>query len=144
MAKKAIPKNFENTYLIFYNILEDGTKDVLWFKSIQKAKNKDGDFLSFFAVPSSKYGIRIPKNATHWCLAILGGEKANVLIDDSIAEPMTKNEYHLVDDIYVHFNRYEKNVKFMIGMSAEEYSKNKSKARNNINSELTKVSQLLN
>ena len=55
---------------------------------------------------------------------------------------MTKTEYHLVDDVYVHFNRYSKNVKFMIGMSSEEYSKNKSKALNQ--SELKVITNLIN
>jgi len=143
MPKKIIiPKNFENTFLIFYHLLENDTKDVLWFKSIKKAQKSNGEELSFYAVPASKYGIRIPKDATHWCLAILGGEKADILVEDEIGSPMTKSEYHLVDDVYVHFNRYSKNVKFMIGMSSEEYSKNKSKALNQ--SELKVITNLIN
>ena len=42
---------------------------------------------------------------------------------------MTKNEYHLFDDVYVHFNRFDKNVKFMIGMSSEAYGKLNAKSK---------------
>ena len=129
MTKKNIPQNFENTHLIFYELLADGTKDVVWFKAVTQAKTKDGELLNFYAVPASKFGIRIPKNATHWCLAVLGGKKADVLLEDIISEPMTKNEYHLFDNIYVHFNRFNKNVKFMIGMSSEAYGKLNAKSK---------------
>ena len=66
---------------------KNSVKEVLWFKLIQPAKNKNGELLNFYAVPSSKYGIRIPKGATNWCLAVLGGEKAEVLL----IEPFLKD-----------------------------------------------------
>jgi len=138
-----IPKNFENTYLIFYSMKKNSVKEVLWFKLIQPAKNKNGELLNFYAVPSSKYGIRIPKTATHWCIAVLGGEKADVLLEDKISEPMIKNEYHLFDETYVHMHRYAANCKFMIGSSSEVYRKRKPK--NKVQSEaLNRISELLN
>ena len=142
MPKKInAPKNFENTYLIFYTMKKNSIKEVLWFKLIQPAKNKNGELLNFYAVPSSKYGIRIPKGATNWCLAVLGGEKAEVLLEDAISEPMARNEYHLCDDIYVHMHRFKANCKFMIGSSSDVYRKRK---KNIQSEELTRISELLN
>ena len=142
MPKKInAPKNFENTYLIFYTMKKNSIKEVLWFKLIQPAKNKNGELLNFYAVPSSKYGIRIPKGATNWCLAVLGGEKAEVLLEDAISEPMARNEYHLCDDIYVHMHRFKANCKFMIGSSSDVYRKRK---KNIQSEELIRISELLN
>lgn len=136
----AFPSNWENSYLIFYNFNSESVKEVLYFKSITEATNKSGAALGFYGVKASAYGIRVPANATHWCLAILGGSAPIIIMEHPIADSMTQNEYPLNQDVSVFFNRYSKNVKFMIGSS--NYSRSKTKVKDLPNYDI--INNLLN
>lgn len=141
IIQQAISNNFENAHFILYKLNNKGVKEVLYFKEVTRA-SKNNQPLNFFGVRTSKYGIRISQGATHWCLAILGNESADILVEDFIPEPMTKNQYQLDNNTYVHVNRYNKNLKFSIGLSQEELYNNRKISKKE-KEELKKIASML-
>jgi hypothetical protein len=70
----------------------------------------------------------------------LGGSAPIIIMEHPIADSMTQNEYPLNEDVSVFFNRYSKNVKFMIGSTS--YSRTKTKIKNLPNYDI--INDLLN
>jgi hypothetical protein len=141
-TKIDIPLNCDDLSLVFYKQTKSSDpKEVLYAREVIKVKSKFGPQYDFYSVSSSRYGVRIPKTATHWCIAFLGTEP-KALYSAKIPDEMTMHVIDYAEDSSVYFNRFGKNVKFMIGASREKMRSRQSK--NKPNPKLKLISELLN
>lgn len=137
-----LPKDCENLSLVFYKQKKSSDlKEVLYAREINKVKSKYGPQYDFYSATSSRYGIRIPQETTHWCLAVLGSDP-KVLYSSKIPAEMTNQIIDYAKDSSIYFNRFGKNVKFMIGVSVE-FMRNRNKTENT-NPKLKLISELIN
>lgn len=124
-AKIDFPKNMENLSFVLYKQPKTSDqKEVLYVRSIEKIKSPKYNN-DFYGVKSSKYGIRIHSQATHWCIAVLGANP-KVLFESRIPDEMTNQIIDYTEDNAVYFNRFSKNCRFTIGMSKAAFNKIKS------------------
>ena len=123
-AKIDFPQDMENLSFVLYSQPKAGDqKEVLYVRPIEKIRSPKYD-TDFYAVKSSKYGIRINPEATHWCIAVLGANP-KVLFESRIPEEMTNQIIDYTKDKAVYFNRFSKNCKFTIGMSKAAFNRAK-------------------
>lgn len=140
--KLSFPENCENLSLVFYEQKKSSDyKEVLYAKEITKVKSKFGSEYDFYSVSASRYGLRIPATATHWCLAVLGAEP-KVVYSNKIPAEMTMQVIDYAENLSVYFNRFNKNVKFMIGVSQETMRKRVRTKKPN--PKLKLISELIN
>lgn len=140
-----IPDKCENMSLVFYKQAKPSdNKEVIYAKEISLVKSKFGEDYNFYSVKSGMYGIRIPSQATHWCIAILGAQP-QVLYTSKVPAEMSVQIVNYVEGRAIYFNRFQKNAKFMIGLS-QEAMKRRSNSKNvkKVNEKLKLISDLLN
>jgi len=141
--KLTLPENCQNLSLVFYQQQKPSDfKEVLYAKEIIKVKSKIGPQYDFYSVSASRYGLRIPKNATHWCLAVLGAEP-KVIYSVKIPDENVMQVIDYAQDKSVYFNRFKKNVKFLIGAS-QESMRNRTTKLKKANPKLKLISELIN
>jgi len=140
-----IPEKCENLSLVFYKqIKPSDNKEVIYAKEINLVKSKFGEKFDFYSVKSGMYGIRIPSQATHWCIAILGAQP-QVLYTSKIPAEMNVQIINYAEGRAIYFNRFKKNAKFVIGLSQEAMKfRSYSKKSNKTNEKLKLISDLLN
>jgi len=140
-----IPEKCENLSLVFYKQTKPSdNKEVIYAKEINLVKSKFGEKYDFYSVKSGMYGIRIPSQATHWCIAILGAQP-QVLHTSKIPAEMSVQIINYAEGRAMYFNRFRKNAKFMIGLSQEAMkSRSGSKKVKKVNEKLKLISDLLN
>jgi len=140
-----IPEKCENLSLVFYKqIKPSDNKEVIYAKEINLVKSKLGEKYDFYSVKSGMYGIRIPSQSTHWCIAILGAQP-QVLYTSKVPAEMSVQIVNYAEGRAMYFNRFQKNAKFMIGLS-QEAMKNRSGSKKvkKVNEKLKLISDLLN
>jgi len=76
----------KNFHVVFYNPNEE--VQVKSFSRIEPCKSKNGK--PFYGMKASRYGAKVPANATHMSIAIFGGEKIERLYDMTIPAPHSK------------------------------------------------------
>lgn len=141
--KLNLSENCENLSLVFYQQKKSSDfKEVLYAREIIRIKSRFGSEYDFHSVNSSRYGVRIPANATHWCLAVLGAEP-QVLYSSTIPSEMTMQVVDYAAGRSIYFNRFNKNVKFLIGVS-HEVMRARMKSRKKQNPKLKLISELIN
>lgn len=140
-----IPEKCENLSLVFYKQTKPSdNKEVIYAKEINLVKSKFGEKYDFYSVKSGMYGIRIPSQATHWCIAILGAQP-QVLYTSKVPAEMSVQIINYAEGRAMYFNRFRKNAKFMIGLSQEAMkSRSGSKKVKKVNEKLKLISDLLN
>jgi len=140
-----IPEKCENLSLVFYKQTKPSdNKEVIYAKEINLVKSKFGEDYDFYSVKSGMYGIRIPSQATHWCIAILGAQP-QVLYASKVPAEMSVQIVNYAEGRAMYFNRFQKNAKFMIGLSREAMKRKlRSKNAEKVNEKVKLISDLLN
>jgi len=140
-----IPEKCENLSLVFYKqVKSSDNKEVIYAKEVSLVKSKFGEDYDFYSVKAGMYGIRIPSQATHWCIAILGAQP-QVLYTSKVPAEMSVQIVNYAEGRAIYFNRFRKNAQFLIGLS-QEAMKRRSNSKNvkKVNEKLKLISDLLN
>ena len=117
----SIPKDYQNCFLAFYKINDDGTIDSTYIKPIVRASRSSGEQLDFYGVRASKYGIKVPPTSQEWGIFHYDGSEFKLLVSGQIPEPKTKRIHELSDGRIVYVRRGNANLSISMSMHPKTF-----------------------
>lgn len=114
IKESLIASNIDNLNLVFFN--PDHEYPVKGFSKVIVCKNKKTGSI-FYGVRATKYGLRVPKEATQMALAVFGKKKIDRLYTMDIPVPLSKTIVQLnnSDEFQMIIRRSNNNVFVSIG-----------------------------
>jgi len=118
----------KNLYVVFYDLLQaaqeskqtlvstkttENIRPVKAFYPIEKKVSKRGT--DFYGMRSSRYGSRVPSDATHMAIAVLGGQKIELLYSMGVPLPKSKTTVNFGDNFLMTVRRSSTNIFVALG-----------------------------
>jgi hypothetical protein len=94
LGSDSLLANVDNLYIVFFT--PNTVDPVKGFFKIVPRTNKSTGF-KFYGMKSSKYGAKVPSDATHMSLAVLGKNKVERLYTMEVPRPLSKTTVHFQD-----------------------------------------------
>ena len=127
IAHKIISYPIEKLKVVFYNP-DDVNKPVKGFYDMVIRNNKK-DGKKFYGVRSSKYGMRVPADATHFAIAGFGAKKINKIYSMELIKPYAKTQVMFGTEYKLIVRRATKNMFFVFGKNEPKVVKAKKPSK---------------
>lgn len=105
----------KNLYVVFYDPTEttEDSHPVKAFYPIEKKVSRRGT--DFYGMRSSRYGSRVPSDATHMAIAVFGGPKIELLYSMDVPLPKSKTTVNFGDNFLMTVRRSSTNIFVALG-----------------------------
>jgi len=112
---KHYPQDWKDHYFVFFKNESNGTiTSVAAPKAIVLAKTTEGQSLKFYGVRASKFGMRIPQDATKWGIFTKINNEWSLCLGKDLPDPSSKIFITLPDKRIIYLRRGVKNLTFSI------------------------------